>query len=81
MSILKSIAAAKEATPTPRTLYKSFYAWYESLTLEDQKALDEALLDPEISTRQLFRALKTEEQVPWGDNAIYFHASTLRQEN
>lgn len=81
MSISKSISAAKEATSQSRSMYKSFYAWYDALPVEDREALDRAVLDPTVSARQLFRALKTEEGVPWGDNAFYFYVNTVKQEN
>lgn len=81
MSLSETIQAAHQAQPPQRTLYKSFYAWYDALTEEEQQELDSAILSPDVSTRQLFWALKTHENVPFGDTALYFHASTLRQEN
>lgn len=78
MSIIDAIAKAKDTTPS-RGRYKTFYVWYDALSQEDREALDAALLSPEISIRQLFDSLKTHENVPWGDNAIYYHARSLKQ--
>ena len=83
MSITKVIEAAKESDSTnKRNLYKKFYAWYDALSEEDRNALDAALTSNEVSARRLFRALKEHENVPFGDNAFYYHRSNLlEQEN
>lgn len=81
MSISETIKAAKDATVKPRAMYKSFYVWYDALSEEEQRELDEALLSTEVSARQLFMALKEHEGVPFGDNAFYYHRRTLREEN
>lgn len=80
MSISKSIEAAKTASAKPRTMFKSFYEWYDALSPEDRQELDSALLSEEVSARQLFMALKEHEGVPFGDNAFYYHRRVLRQE-
>ncbi len=81
MSISKTIEAAKASASKPRTMYKTFYGWYDGLSEDDRNELDAALLSDEVSARQLFRALKEHEGVKFGDTAFYYHRSNLRQEN
>lgn len=81
MSIQKAIEGAKDAKVRQRTLFKSFYRWYDDLSEDDRQQLDDALVSNEVSTKQLFYALKVHEGVAFGDTALYYHRKSLLQEN
>lgn len=80
MSIKDSITEAKEGTYPKGVVFKAFYAWYEALPEEDSKAIDAALISGDVSIKKLFYSLKVNEGVTWGEGALYFHASRLKQE-
>jgi hypothetical protein len=81
MSIADSVKRAKESSGSAGTMFKTFYAWYDNLSEKDRNDLDTALLSGEVSIRKLFYSLKEFEGVSWGDNALYYHANSLKQEN